>query len=194
MNRHTMEAMRMVFVAPVRLHWVAAAGLALSAGSAALGFMGSKKSEKAAKKAAEREAMINIMQAELQKDNIAESREEARKKSVNERHETTVAFLQQRASVVAGAGEAGVTGGSITRTLTDRTRQQQNIQGSSLAALDSFNKKADRDIKAANLGLAAASQPYKGTSTSSLAIASGLNFAADALRLGSKDGEWVGFS
>lgn len=193
MNRQTREAMARMFIAPVRLQWVAVAGLAISALSSAMSFSGAKKAEKANKQAAEREAMINIMQAELQKENIHASQEEARVKSANEKHSTTVAFMQQRASVVAGAGEAGVAGGSITRTIVDKTHQEQDIRGASMYALDVFNRQAMRDLKGADLGLAAASQPYKGTSTSSLAIASGLNFASDLLTVGKSEG-WKGFT
>lgn len=189
------QSLRMVFVAPVRLYWVQYAALALAAGSALMGASSSKKAAKEAKRAAEREAAIQQEQSRIQIESIAASRDEARHKAKNDIHDTTIAFMQQRASVVAGAGEAGVAGGSIIRTLVDRTRNQQEVSGRALYALEVFNEQSGRDIAGAKVGLAAASQPYKGVSSSSLNLAAGLNFASSALSIGTNaDGKWIGYN
>jgi len=186
--------MKMVFVAPVRLYWVQYAALGLSAASAVMGFSGSKKAEKEAKRAAKLQAAVQKQQYQMQKEDIAASQDEARHKAKLDIHDTTVAFMQQRAAVVAGAGEAGVTGGSIVRTLVDKNRTQSDVVGRTMYALEKFNEQADRDKRGAALGLQASRQEYKGASTASLAISAGLGFASQALQIGTnRDGEWTGY-
>lgn len=195
MYRQVINSLKMVFLAPVRLHWVQFAALGVSAASALMGYSGSKDAEKAAKEAAEREAAFQKEQARMQRENITVAQEEARHKAKNDIHDTTVAFMRQRASIVAGAGEAGVAGGSVIRSVVDRTRSQQDVSGRALYALEVFNAQAERDKRSADLGLAVAGRDYEGTSSTSLAVASGLNFASQALSIGTNsDGKWVGYS
>lgn len=195
MNRQIRDSLKMVFVAPVRLHWVQIAALGLAAVSSYMGFMGSKDAEKAAKDAAQKEAAIAAEQYKIQKEGIAANQEEAKHKASTDLHDTTIAFMRQRAAVTAGAGEAGVAGGSVTRTIIDKTRGEQDLRGRHMYALEVFNDKAGRDLRSAALGFSAANTPYQGVSTSALAISAGLNFASSALSIGTdKNGDWKGFS
>lgn len=179
------HSLRMLFVAPMRLNavWMAAAGLAIAAGSALMSYSGGKKAEKAAKEQAAYQNAVMKEQAALQAESIAASKEEARHKSGVNLHDTTVAFMKERARAVAGAGEAGVTGGSIQRTLADKLLQESDVRGREMFDLNSYLKQADRDIRGVNLGLASNVNKYKGVSSGQLALNTGLSFAADALSI-----------
>lgn len=183
MFRTALHSLRLLFCPPLRLQWVQYAALGLSAASAYMGYSGSKDTEKARTDAAEHEAALAKQQHKLQTEGIAAAREEAAHRAATDLHDTTVAFLQQRASVLAGAGEAGVAGGSVTRTLTDKTRQEQDIRGRELYALEVFSEQTARDQRATDLGLSGQVTGYNGVSDASLAISSGLGFAADALKI-----------
>lgn len=184
MLRHIIHSLSLMFVAPVRLNWAwAAAGLAVSAGSAYMGYKGGKKAEKAQQDAAEYSAALNKQKFALQKEQIAAAVDEAQHKASTDLHDTSIAFMKQRSAIIAGAGEAGIAGGSVTRTLVDRIRSEQDIRGRQLTALESFMNKSDRDMVAASYGLAASATPYKGVSGATLALASGLNFASNALSI-----------
>lgn len=170
------------------MSFFAAAGLAISAGSAISGFMGSSKAEKAARDAAEYQSAIGKKQAKLQQESIAVSKEEARHKASMDLRDTTVAFMQERAAAIAGAGEAGVAGGSVVRTIADKFQQESDIRGRHLYQLNSFVAQADREIRGVQLGLAGQVNTYKGISDSSLALSSGLDFASSALSIGNDAG------
>lgn len=194
MYRQVIDNLRMLFVAPVRLHWVQLAGLGLSAFSTGMSFLGSSSKKKAQKRQAKQEAYYQKLQMEQQTANIQASVEEAEHKAATQIHETTVMMMAQRASVMAGAGEAGVAGASITRTLIDRMHQERTVRGSAYYALDVFKGQAARDLSGADLGLQAATRTFEGVDTSTLALSAGLNFASTALQIGTDaSGNWRGF-
>lgn len=183
MLRQIIESMSMVFVPKFKLNWVMAAGLAVSAASSYMGFKGSSKAEKAAQDAAEYQAALAKQNYKLQKESIAAQREEARHNATMAMRDTTVEAMRQRARVVAGAGESGVAGGSVTRSVVDTMYQEQDVRGRQLYQLESTLAQADRELRGAAIGFAGQSAPRQGTSNASMALASGLNFASSALSI-----------
>lgn len=185
MLRHIIDSLCLVFVAPMRHNIVpvVAAGIAVAGASAYMGFKGSAKAEKAAQDAAEYQAAIAKQQYKLQKENIAAAKDQAQHKASMDMHDSTVAFMKQRATAMAGAGEAGVAGGSVTRTIVDTVHQQQDVRGRHMYALETYLAQADRDLRGAAIGYASQAKPYEGTSNTQLALQSGLNFASSALSI-----------
>jgi len=178
------KPMKLMFWPTLRLEWVQFAALAVSAAGAAMSYSGGKKAEKAQQDAAEYQAALAKDQYRLQKESIAAAQEEAKSAAANDLHDTTVAFMKQRASVIAGAGEAGVAGGSVTRTIVDSAYQEQATRGRHMSALESYMAKSGRDLKGAAIGMSGAmARDYKGVSNTTLALQSGLNFASSALSI-----------
>ena len=166
--------------APLGIYGMAA-GAAIGAASAFMGFSASNKAEKEARDAAEYQAAIAKQQYELQKESIAAARREAEHKTTMDLHDSTVMFMRQRASVVAGAGEAGVAGGSVTRTVVASVHAEQDVRGRQMYALEQFKDQSARELSGAQLGMAGQVTQYKGTDSSTLAFTAGLEFASTAL-------------
>lgn len=187
MLRHIINSLSLVFVAPMRLNIapiaIMGAGLAVSAASAYMGFQGNKKAEKAAQDAAEYQAALAKQQYQLAKDSIAAQRAEAQHNATMAMRDTTVASMRERAALIAGAGEAGVAGGSVTRSVVDTVMQEQDVRGRHLYQLESYLSQADRELRGAALGYAGQAQPRQGTSNMAMALESGLNFASSALSI-----------
>ncbi len=187
MLQHIINSLSLMFVAPMRLNIapmvVMGAGLAVSAASSYMGFQGNKKAEKAAQDAAEYQAALAKQNYKLQKESIAAQRAEAQHNAAMALRDTTVAAMRQRASAIAGAGEAGVAGGSVQRSVVDTYWQEADVKGRQLYQLESTLAQADRELRGAALSYAGQSQPRQGTSNASMALESGLNFASQALSI-----------
>ena len=140
MLRHIIKSLSLVFVAPMRLSIaplvVMGAGLAISAASAYMSHQGNKKAEKAAQDAAEYQAAIAKQSLKLEKEVVAAKRAEAQHNAANALRDTTVEAMRQRAAVIAGAGEAGVAGGSVQRSVVDTLYQEQDVRGRQLYGLE----------------------------------------------------------
>jgi len=163
--------------------WGMAAGAAIGAASSLMSYSASNKAEKEARDAAEYQAAIAKQQYKLQKESIAASKREAEHKATMDLHDSTVNFMRQRASVVAGAGEAGVAGGSVTRTVVASARSEQDVRGRQMYALEQFKEQSDRELRGAQLGMAGQVTQYKGVDSSTLALQAGLEFASTALSI-----------
>ena len=174
--------------------WGMAAGAAIGGIS---GFMAGGAADDAAKEAerrAEYMAALAVVQANAKQADIVASKAQARHKNAGEMSDMTVAFMKERANAVAGAGEAGVAGGSVARTMADKFSQEAKAKARGEYSLSSFNENADRAIAGVQIGLAGQINSYEGVSDSAVWGTALMGVASSALTIQSSVKDAGGFS
>ena len=142
----------------------------------------------------EYQAALAKVSARAKAADIVASKEQARHKATGEMRDLSIAFMKERANAVAGAGEAGVAGGSVLRTVADKFHQESKVKSSAQFSLDAFNENADRAIAGVQLGLAGQVNEYQGVDDSALMGAALLDVASASLSIAGSAKEAGGWS
>jgi hypothetical protein len=139
--------------------------------------------EKEQEEMMEYQAALAQVTARAKAADIIASKEQARHKNTGEMRDLSVAFMKQRANAVAGAGESGVAGGSVQRTITDQYQQEAVAKGRGKHNIKSFNENADRAIAGVQIGLAGQVNEYQGVNDSALMGSALLDVASAGLAI-----------
>jgi len=164
--------------------WGAAAGAVLGGIS---GFMSGSAADDAAEEQEEMmeyQAALAAVQSRAKQADIVASKEQARHKNVGEMNDMSIAFMKERANAVAGAGEAGVAGGSVARTMADKFHQESKAKARGEYNLTAFNEDADRAIAGVQLGLAGQVNQYQGPDDGAIWQAALMDVASAGLSIG----------
>lgn len=166
-------AVRVLFPAVwnVKLHWVALAALGLQAASTGLSIYGASDAKKKAKDQAKQDAALTRAQVETQIETITASKTEAEAQAVQQMSNMARQSAIQRGRILAGAGEAGVAGGSVSSALLETYQHEAEARGSELYNLAAYKRQANRQITAAETGLQINLPRYQDTGPSAGAIA-----------------------
>lgn len=163
------------------LGWVQYAALALSAASTSYGIFGSGKAEKKAKDNAKQDQALQAAAAELQVESIIASKDEAQASAAQKMSDMARQAAIERGRILAGAGEAGIAGASVSSELLVSYFHEADARGRELYNLSAYKRQANRDITAANLGATLNKSTYQNTGPS--AEAQILSGAVDALSI-----------
>ena len=143
------------------------AALALQAGSMASSYFGGKEAKSNAKDAAKHDAELVRAQAEVQTQTILEARTEAEKQAVQNISGMARQAAIERGRILAGAGEAGGAGGSVSSQLLASYQREAEARGSEIYNLKAYKRQAVRDIAAVEAGLQVNIPKYEGGSSAS---------------------------
>jgi len=133
---------------------LAAGSLAISGISAGLGFVGAKKADKKAKEQAQHDAELRRSATEAQIESIVAAKTEEEKAAATAMSDTSRSAAMARGRILAAAGEAGVAGGSISDQLLVNFAGESESRGRQLYNLKATKRQLNRNIRAAELGLA----------------------------------------
>lgn len=164
------------------------------------GFMSGSAADDAAEeleKQMEYQAALAQVQSRAKQADLVAAKEQARHKNVGEMSDMTIAFMKERANAVAGAGEAGVAGGSVARNLADKFSQESKGKARGEYNLDAFNEDSARAISGVHLGLAGQVNTYQGIDDNAVWGAALMDVAGSMLTIGSavdKKGGWSAWS
>lgn len=164
--------------------WGMAAGAVIGGVGGFLSGSAADDAEKELEEQMEYQAALNQVTSRAKTADIVASKVQAREKNTGEMADLAVAFMKERANAVAGAGEAGVAGGSVTRTMSDKFRQEDKAMTRGGKVLDAFNENADRNISGVRLGLAGQVTVYEGVDDSAIWGAALTTVAGSALTIG----------
>lgn len=164
----------------------AAASLAISAGSSALGYVGAKRADKKAKDQAKHDAELAKAATEATIESIVDAKSESEKAAATKMSDISRQAAMARGRILAAAGEAGVAGASISDQLLTNYAGEAEGRGRTLYNLRSTKKQYNRDIRAAEMGLAV-NMPRAEKLAPSAGAAS-LNAAAQMLSIGFNTG------
>lgn len=159
---------------------IAAGALALQAGSLGISYFGGKEAEKNAKDTAKHDAELVRHQAEVQVNSILDAKTEAEQKAVQNMSVMARQAAIERGRILAGAGEAGVAGGSISSQLLASYQHEAQARGEEVYNLKAYKRQANRDIAAVEAGLQINIPKYEGSTPGGFATI--LAGAADLLK------------
>ena len=150
-----------------------AAAAVTSIASTALGIAGSKSATKKAEDAAQHDKQLAKRASEIQVEGILASKTEAEAQAAQKMSDLARASAIERGRILAGAGEAGVAGGSVSTQLLASYAREADSRGRELYNLSAYKRQANREVAAAQAGLQVNLGQYKvteGPSTASLAL------------------------
>jgi hypothetical protein len=165
------KTLRVLFPAVwnVRLHWVQFAALGLQAASTGLSLYGSSQAKKKAKDQVRQDAALTRAATETQIETITASKTEAENKSVQAMSKMARQAMIERGRILAGAGEAGVAGGSVAGALLQTFQYEAENRGEELYNLAAYKRQANREITSAEAGLQVNLPQYRDTGPSPFA-------------------------
>lgn len=131
------------------------------------------------------QAALAQVTARAKRADIVASKEQARHKNVGEMHDMGVNFMKERANAIAGAGEAGIAGRGVARTMADKFHQESQAKARGEYSLTAFKEDADRAISGVNIGLAGQVFEYEGVDDGDLMKAALMDIAGAGLKIGS---------
>jgi len=155
------------------------AALGLQAVGMGVSYLGGKEAESNAKDKVKHDAELVRQQAEVQTQTILEARTEAEKKAVQNMSLMARNAAIERGRILAGAGEAGVAGGSVSSQLLASYQREAEVRGEEIYNLKAYKRQTVRDIAAVEAGLQVNMPKYEGSSQSGFATI--LAGAADML-------------
>lgn len=148
---------------------IALASLALQAGSMGLSYLGGQEAEKNAKDRAQHDAALVRQQAEVQTQAILDAKSEAEKKAVQNISVMARQAAIERGRILAGAGEAGVAGGSVSSQLLASYQREAEVRGEEVYNLKAYKRQTTREIAAVEAGLQVNLPKYEGSSAGGFA-------------------------
>ena len=172
----------------------AAAGAVIGGISGYMSGSAADEAEEEKAEIAEYQAALAQVQMRAKHADIVAAKQQARHKHIDELSDMSVSFMKERSNAIAGAGEAGVAGGSVTRTMADKFSQESKAKGRGEYNLSVFNEDADRQISGVRLGLAGQINKYTGTDDGSSSMKALMDVTAAGLSIGSNIKDAGGFS
>lgn len=139
------------------------AALGLQAAGLGVSYFGAQEAEKDAKARAAHDTELIRHQAEVQTNTILEARTEAEKKAVQNMSVMARQAAIQRGRILAGAGEAGVAGGSVSGQLLQSYQHEAQARGEEIYNLKAYKRQTVRDIAAVEAGLQVNLPRYEGS-------------------------------
>lgn len=146
--------------------WTALGAQAISMG---VDYFAGQDAKKKAKQQAKADAELARHAAEVQINTILDQKTEAEKKAVQNMSLMARESAMQRGRILAGAGEAGIAGGSVSSSLLASYQSEAEARGNELYNLDAYRRQSARQIEAAKAGLAANMPRYEGSTPSGFA-------------------------
>lgn len=172
----------------------AAAGAVLGGISGYMSGSAADDAEKELELQIEYQAALSQVTARAQKADLVASKEQAMHKHVGEMRDLSVAFMKERANAIAGAGEAGIAGGSVDRTVTDKFIQESKAKARGEYTIDAFNQDASRAIAGVQIGLAGQIYQYQGVDNGALMGAALMDVANAGLSIAGEAQDSGGWS
>lgn len=151
----------------------ALAALGISAASSAVGFLGAKNADKKAKQQARQDAELARHATEVQIESIVAAKEESENATELRMSDISRQAAIARGRILAAAGEANVSGASISDQLLTSFAEESNARGRELYNLSATKRQYSRDISAAEAGLAVNLPRHENTAPSAGAMALG---------------------
>lgn len=162
------------------MSYLAIAALGLQAAGMGISYLGGKEAESNAKDKVKHDAELVRYQAQVQTSAILDARTEAEQQAVQNLSVMARQSMLERGRILAGAGEAGVAGGSVSSQLLASYQHEAEARGTEIYNLKAYQRQTVRDISAVEAGLQVSLPKYEGSTAGSFATI--LAGAANALQ------------